>query len=315
MNQELWQKFDKLRTLPFSGHEGLAEFFQKEGIRFAPKDLGTWAKFFSARFGRSGGTAQVPEWLSRVFCALAKDVSPKAICDPWAGAGFLLEALREACQPEQALAFTQIQVEHELGKVLVPEVSWQLGEPLRLLDAVTQNFDVVASILPMCARSQHPLKVLTTSGESVELRDDLGNLVMVAASLHLSSSGVGLFAVTPSFFFSQRSVFRQFSALGLGVQAALSLPSGTFAPYTNIPAFLLVVNRRPTARMFVAQLSGDENTNLQVLDNFRQGHEGGALELGRFVDPGSFTSLGTQFCCSRSHALRVGDRNKSWAVW
>lgn len=293
MNQELWQKFGKLRSLPFSGHEGLAEFFQKKGIRFAAKDLATWEKFFSARFGRSGGTVHVPEWLAGVFCALAKDVSPKSICDPWAGAGFLVEVLREACQPEQALAFTQIQAEHELGKILAPEVSWQLGEPLRLLDAVTQEFDVVASILPMGMRSMNPLKVATTDGEEVELRDDLGNLVMVAASLHLSSSGVGLFVVTPSFFFSPRSVSRQFGVLGLGVEAALALPSGTFAPYTNVAAYLVAVRRKPTERMFVAQLSGDEKTNLQILDNLRQRHEGGTLELGRFVDPVSFISLGT----------------------
>lgn len=177
MNQELWQKFDKLRSLPFSGHEGLAEFFQKEGIRFAPRDLGTWGQFFAARFGRSGGTVHVPEWLAEVFCALAKDVSPKSICDPWAGAGFLVEVLREGCQPKEALAFTQTQAENDLGKVLVPEVSWQLGEPLRLLDAVTQEFDVVASILPMGARSANPLTVTTASGEDVELRDELGNLV------------------------------------------------------------------------------------------------------------------------------------------
>lgn len=42
MNQELWHKFNKLRGLPLRGHEGIAEFFQKEGIRFAAKDLGTW---------------------------------------------------------------------------------------------------------------------------------------------------------------------------------------------------------------------------------------------------------------------------------
>ncbi len=285
MNQELWKTFDKLRTLPFSGSEGLAEFFQKEGIRFAPSDLGTWGQFFAARFGRAGGESHVPEWLAGVFGALAKDVSPKSICDPWAGTGFLVEVLREACQPNEALAFTQIQAEHDLGRVLVPDVSWHLGEPMRLLDAVTQEFDVVASILPMGTRSANPLKVATASGEDVELRDDLGNLVMVASTLHLSSSGLGLFVVTPSFFFSQRSVFRQFGVLGLGVEAALALPSGTFAPYTNISAYLVVVRRKPATRMFVAQLSGDEKTNLQILDNFRQGREGGTLELGRFVDP------------------------------
>ena len=291
MNQELWKKFDKLRSLPFSGSEGLAEFFQKEGVRFSPSDLGTWGQFFAARFGRAGGESHVPEWLAGVFGALAKDGSPKSICDPWAGTGFLVEVLREACQPNEAMAFTPNQAEHDLGKVLVPKVNWQLGQPMHLLDAVTQEFDVVASILPMGARSSNPLKVVTASGDDVELRDDLGNLVMVAATLHLSSSGFGLFVVTPSFFFSHRSVFRQFGVLGLGVEAALALPSGTFAPYTNISAYLVVVRRKPAARMFIAQLSGDEKTNLQILDNFRQGREGGTLELGRFVDPLSFSSL------------------------
>ena len=36
--------------------------------------------------------------------------------------------------------------------------------------------------------------------------------------------------------------------------------------------------------MFVAQLSGDEKTNLQILDNLREDREGGTLELGRYVD-------------------------------
>src|SRR6266446_9114961 len=299
MNQELWKTFDKLRTLPFSGSEGLAAFFQKEGIRFVSSDLGTWGQFFAARFGRGAGTVHVPEWLAGMFGALAKDASPESICDPWAGTGFLLEVLREACQPKEALAFTQSQTEHDLGKVLVPEVSWQLGEPLCLLDAVTQEFDVVASILPMGARSVNPLTVATPAGEKIELRDDLGNLVMVAASLHLSSSGIGLFVVTPSFFFSQRSVFRQFGALGLGVQAALALPSGTFAPYTNIPAFLVVIGKKPARRMFVAQVSNDDKTNLQILDNLRQGREGGTLELGRFVAPLSFTRLETMRTAER----------------
>jgi len=198
MNQGLWKTFDKLRTLPFSGSEGLAEFFKKEGVRFAPSDLGTWGQFFATRFGRSAGVFHVPEWLAAVFGALAKGGSPKSICDPWAGTGFLIEVLREVCHPNEAIAFTQSQAEHDLGKVLVPEVNWQLGQPMNLLDAVTQGFDVVASILPMGARSSIPLKVVTASGEDVELRGDLGNLVMVAAVLHLRASGFGLFVVTPS---------------------------------------------------------------------------------------------------------------------
>ncbi|MDR4466190.1 MAG: hypothetical protein MRJ66_18195 [Nitrospira sp.] len=291
MNRELWQKFDHLHNLPFIGHEGLADYFRKEGIRFATKDLAAWRQFLSARFGRAGGEPDVPEWLSGVFCALAKEIAPKIVCDPWAGTGFLVEALREACRPDQSFAFTQNQAAFELGKVLIPEVAWQLGEPLHLLDSLAQPIDVAASILPMGTRAHHPLKVTLPSGETDEVADDLGNLVMVAASMRLSPSGVGLFVVTPSFFFKQPSVFHRFRELGIGMEAALALPSGTFAPYTNIPAYLVVVRRRPSARMFVAQLSADVNTNLQVIANFRQGTVGDSLELGRIVEPDSFRSI------------------------
>jgi len=291
MNERLWNALDQLRGTEFRGPTELAEFLKKEGIRFVPSDLGTWGQFLAARFGRASGMFYVPEWLAEVFGTLAKDGSPRSVCDPWAGIGFLVGVLGDACRPKELVAFTQNQGEHALGKVLVPEAKWQLGEPLNLLESTSQEFDVMASILPMGGKSASPLKVITMSGESIELRDDPGNLVMVSASLRLSASGVGLFVVTPSFFFSQRSVFRQFGILGLGVEAALALPSGTFAPYTNISAYLIVVRRKLATRMFVAQLSGEAKANLQIVENFRQSQEGGTLELGRIVDAQSFSSL------------------------
>jgi hypothetical protein len=291
MSEQLWNTLNKLRSSQLSEPEEIADFFEKERIRFAPEDLATWGQFFASRYGRAGGTFQVPEWLAEVFSALAKDSSAERICDPWAGIGFLVAVVREACQATAAFAFTQNHAEYALGKVLVPQVNWHLGEPLQLLHSEPNDFDLTASILPMGAKARNPLTVTNTAGEKVELRDDLGNLVMVSASLRLSSNGVGLFVVTPSFFFSQRSVFRHFSELGLAAEAALALPSGTFAPYTNIPAYLTVVRRRRTPRMFVAQLSSDAKTNGQIINNFREAKEGGSPELGRFVDPDSFSSF------------------------
>jgi hypothetical protein len=291
MNDKLWKTFDKLRGSELRGPDNLAEFFRKEGVTFSTEDLATWGKFLAARFGPAGGMHYIPEWLAGAFVALARDVSPKTICDPWAGIGFLIAVLHEGCQPREAAALTQNRGDYAIGSVLVPEIHWELGEPLQLLNSLGKKFDLVASIPPMGARQGGPLKVSTPSGESIELRDDLGNLIVVSASLHLNHAGVGLFVVTPSFFFSSRSVFRQFRTLGLGVEAALALPSGTFAPYTNVGAYLLVVRRKPATRMFVAQLSSDKKTNLQVFENFRQSQEGGTLDLGRFVEPESFSGL------------------------
>lgn len=290
-NDKLWGLLDKLRGIDFHRLEELAEFLKKENVQFSADDLIIFGHFLATQLGRSYGTFHVPDWLISVFSALIEGISPKIICDPWAGIGLLVGNLREKSLSKEAAAFTKNHGEYALGRELVPEANWQVGDPLSLLDAVTQELDVVASILPMGAKSVTPLRVTLPNGNTIELRDDLGNLVLVAASLRLSASGVGLFVVTPSFFFSLRSVFRQFDDLGLSVEAALALPSGAFAPYTNIPAYLVIIRRKVATQMFVAQLSSNSKTNLQIISNFHHAMAGDSLDLGRFVAPQSFKGL------------------------
>jgi hypothetical protein len=79
--------------------------------------------------------------------------------------------------------------------------------------------------------------------------------------------------------------------LGLTVKAALALPAGSFAPYTIVPTYLVVVTKGAETRMFVAQLSSDTKANSQIISNLREGKEGGTLELGRFVDAQLFRGL------------------------
>jgi len=291
INATLQNTLSKLKGIQFHGPEELAEFLKTENVRFSADDLISLGYILVTRYGRYEESFYVPKWLAEVFSALIEGASPKTICDPWAGAGFLIEVLREASKAEKAIALTPNQGEYKLGKVLAPEADWQIGDPLFLLGESKEELDVVASILPMGVKSHHSLKLRLSSGDAVELNDDLGNLVMVAASMRLSSSGIGLFVVTPSFFLSSRSVLRRFGDIGLGIEAAFALPSGTFAPHTNISAYLVVVRRNISSRMFVAQLSTDTNTNLQIIGNFKENVEGASLELGQFVEPSGFKSI------------------------
>ena len=86
-------------------------------------------------------------------------------------------------------------------------------------------------------------------------------------------------------------MLREFAKVGFGIEAALAVPLGAFAPYANISTYLVVVRKRPLDRMFVAQLSSDSNTNIQIISNLKEAREGGTLELGRFVDPLGFAGL------------------------
>ena len=290
-NEKLWEVLSKLRGVELDSPEELATLLQKENVHLSAHDLITSGYILATRFRRPVGNFFINEWLAAVFAALISGVSPKTLCDPWAGIGILLKFLQEASRSKEAIAITLNRSEHALGSVLVPDVDWRCGDPLQFLCNANKELDVVASILPMGVRTTKPQKIALPSGEAIELIDDLGHLILIASSLRLSSSGVGLFVVSPSFFVSPRSVFRKLSELGLGAQAAFALPPGTFAPYTNISTYLTVIQRKPSAQMFAAQLSADTNTNREIIHNFQQKIEGASVELGRFVACESFTGI------------------------
>jgi hypothetical protein len=242
-------------------------------------------------FPGHSGDYYAPILLVEVLTNILDGRLAKAVCDPCAGLGLLLATVREAVHATKAIGFAQSDGIAALGRVLVTQADWLVGEPLELLKSLNIDLDVVVSLVPFGVKNERSLVFRGIDGQSFELRDDFGHLIVVASALRLSQEGIGLFVVPASFFFSERSVFRQFPRLGLGVGAAFALPSGAFAPYTHISTYLVIVRKEPLTRMFVAQLSNHSNTNLQVLANYRDGKEGGTLELGQFVDSASFTGL------------------------
>lgn len=296
MRQELLDEIRKIRNevthraRPVDPTE-LAERLSEIGLPISASDVPEFTSQLPGVLGAHFGLYHVPKALLHVLAKLLEGRRSGIVCDPWAGLGSVLAIIRETTQATRAFALTQNDADAVLGRVLLGTAEWRVGEPCALLNSLPDDLDVVASVLPFGVRSSKPIALRTPSGTAIELRDDLGNLILAAASMKLSGNGVGLFVTPPSFFFSRRSVLRQFDTFGLGIAAALALPSGAFAPYTNIPTYLLVVRKQPSSRMFVAQLSSDGNTNLQIIENFRQSNEGATLELGRFVETLGFAGI------------------------
>lgn len=243
------------------------------------------------RFFGDRGVFPVPPLLLPIVSALVKDRHPKTICDPWAGIGTLLATVRETTEAPTAIAIVENEADFSLGKVLVNSADWKVGDPLDILSSHVPEVDLVVSIPPFGTANSNTLALQGLDNKAIELRDGLGSLILTASAARLSREGIGIYIVTPSFFFYSRSVLRHFGALGLGVEAALALPPGSFAPYTNIQTYLVVVRKRVTDRMFVGQLSANVKTNLQIVANFREGKAGGALELGCYVSPEGFIGL------------------------
>ncbi len=277
----------------------LAKRLKSLGITIPPDQLEDLIPTILQTFGgRNAGHLHIPSVLSDVVAKLLEGRSAKNVCDPWAGLGTMLAIAQRATSSPRCIAFNLNASEGELGKALFPQAEWSIGQPLNLLSELKDSINVFVSCLPFGARTNESLELTDTSGNSVEIKDDLGNLILAASTHRLSENGVGIFVVPTSFFFAERSVLKRFGELGFNVDAALALPPGSFAPYAAISTYLLVVTKSSAKPMFVAQLSSDLNTNSQILANFSNGVEGGAVELGRYVDALEFRSI---------DSLRAGD--------
>jgi hypothetical protein len=304
MNPELLNELRKVRNEMAHGRapvdsSALAERLNSLGISIPSDQLPELIPTILQTFGRHhSGYLHLPTVLSDLLTKLLEGRSARTLCDPWAGLGTMLAIAQRATPAARCIAFNTNASEGKLAKALFPLAEWSIGEPLKLLETLASPIDIVVSCLPFGARTSETLTLADTAGNPVELRDDLGNLILTAATARLSENGVGLFVVPQSFFLAERSVLKRFAEFGFNVDAALALPPGSFAPYTAISTYLLVVTKSPPKPMFAAQLSGDPNTNSQILANLNNGLEGGAVELGRYVEALDFRGV---------DSLRAGD--------
>ncbi len=297
MNPELLNELRKLRNEMAHGlapvdPSALAERLGSLGISISSDQLPELIPTILQTFGgHHASHLHLPPVLSDALPKLLAGRSAQTLCDPWAGIGAMLAIAQRAVSASRCIAFNMNASEGTLAKALFPKAEWAFGQPLKLLQTLVEPLDIVVSCLPFGASTNETLTLSDTAGNPVELKDDLGNLILAAATARLSEKGVGLFVVPPSFFYAERSVLKRFAELGFNVDAALALPPGSFAPYTAISTYLLLLAKTPPKPMFVAQLSSDPNTNSQILANFFNGVEGGAVELGRYVEALDFRGL------------------------
>ena len=279
--------------IPFGGpHDsGLTKLVSTLAPLVSTEELPEVIPIVLKAFGSTAGFYYVPQLVRQAVEKILEGRTATIVCDPWAGIGELLAIASVATHATRALAFSSDQPEAGLGRVLFHVAEWHIGEPLNLVSSLKAKPDVVVSMLPLGAKTERAITLEGLDGQTIELRDDLGHLLLAAAAMHLSANGVGLFIVPASFFLTGRSVLRHFNKLGLTVEGTLALPAGSFAPFTNMLTYLVVVKKGAIDRMFVARLSTDANTNSQIISNLREGKEGGTLELGRFIDTQSFRGL------------------------
>jgi hypothetical protein len=298
MNTELLNELRKIASLVWMHSrtgmdpDAIAKRINSLGISIPSDQMTELIPAIRQNFlGLYSGHFNLPPVLSDILPRLLEGRSAGTLCDPWAGLGMMLAIAQRAVGASRCVAFNNNASQGTLAKAFFPHAEWTIGQPLALIETMLEPIDIVVSCLPFGAKTNEKLTLPDTAGNQVELTDELGNLILAAVTARLSVNGVGLFVVPPSFFLAKRSVLKRFAILGVNVDAALALPPGSFAPYTAISTYLLVVTKSRPKPMFVAQLSGDPNANAQVLSNLANGVESGAVELGRYVDALDFRGI------------------------
>jgi hypothetical protein len=228
----------------------------------------------------------IVDWISNLLGGR----SARIICDPWLNDAKLLTRLKKATGAKKAVGLTPDSGVAAAVREAIAGAQIEMGEPLELLREAPTEFDVIAANLPFGMQGTRAI-FESAEHEDVELRGELGHLLLVQAALRLKADGVGVFVVSPGFFLHS-SVYHKFPDLGLGLDAAVELPAGVFAPATYIGGYILVVRRQAAVKMFAARLSGNPEADAQIISNFRDRKEGGILELGRLVDASTFRGLG-----------------------
>lgn len=221
-----------------------------------------------------------PTYVFKFIEELIKPENKKSILDPW----ITISSPIFYIQADNIFGTCINQTEFETIKTFFKEKSQniKLGDTLNELSKETQNFDLVLSFPPFVMRTQH------INGEKNPF--DFATTLLLKCGEHLAQDGKLIFLVSNSFLMDEKGK-EALSKKGLFVDAVFSVPSGAFAPLTNIPSNLILVSKKSKEKTFVAEISQDDTTNKRILQNFKNQKEAKAIQLGCFVDFMEFKSL------------------------
>lgn len=255
-----------------------------------------WQFLNELRGARDIGEFYVPQLVTDIFKIYLEGMEANIICDPWAGMGRLVTMVQEATHAKNAIAIANNERAATVGKQYTENVEWYLGDPLDYLSKTDITFDIVASILPFDIRYpffgrnwNELVSYPSQSGENIDLKGNIEHLILVSASKKLKKDGIGIYILPASFFNS--SIFTLLAALGLGMEAAIQLPSGTFSPYTSISTYLVVIRKQQICETFIGVFSTESTTNAEIISNLKNHRTGGSLEFGQYIECKSFKGI------------------------
>ena len=221
-----------------------------------------------------------PTYVFKFIEELIKTDNNKSILDPW----LTLSSPLLYIQADNLNGTCINQTEFETIKTLFKDKSKNLilGDTLKELSQTNNKFDLVLSFPPFGMRTQ------SINGNKSPF--DFATTLLLKCGEKIENNGKLIFLVSNSFLMDDKGK-EALKKEGLFVEAVFAIPSGAFAPMTNISSNLILVSKNSKEKTFVAEVSQDETTNKTIIKNFKSQKEGKAVQLGSLVDLSEFKSL------------------------
>lgn len=221
-----------------------------------------------------------PTYVFKFIEELIKTDNNKSILDPW----LTLSSPLLYIQANNLNGTCINQTEFEAIKILFKDKvkNFKLGDTLNQLSQTDDKFDLVLSFPPFGVRTQ--------SINGTKSPFDFATTLLLKCGEKISNTGKLIFLVSNSFLIDDKGK-EALKKEGLFVEAVFAIPSGAFAPMTNISSNLILVSKNSKEKTFVAEISQDETTNKTIIQNFKLQKEGKAVQLGCLIDLTKFKSL------------------------
>jgi len=263
---------------------------QERGIAIGWEDLNFLASRLSWR-GAGVPSRYVVEFLGAYLAGRGV----RRALDPWAGTGALLTGLVTTKAVLEGVGIVQTANELAVAQAIsrTLPIEWLHADPERLLQDEPREFDLVVSHPPVSVALSLTRAVgkFQTVGGAIEVRDWAISVLVLRSCLRIADDGKGVF-ILPYHFLAHRppeGVVASLSRFGLYLDAVLALPQRAFPPSTAMSDIIVVVSRRQSERLFVGQIDPARDSK-PLLANLRQRRVGKVRELGRLVDPSTFSS-------------------------
>ncbi len=286
---DLWRLADHQRQDGMLDLVALIQEGKAAGIDIGISEL----RFLAQKMPKTHMQPIAPDWLTDFIVEYLKGRIINSMLDPCAES-MLLIPLGQKIQTSTALGYIRSSEPFEIATLLDSgRIKWKLGTLNDMSSQLKNDIDLVVSCPPF---GSHPVSAsLAVGNATVIIKDIQEYMWLLESSIHLKPHGTAIFIVPNGFFFRHQpySVYANLEKFGLVIDAALSVPAGTFAPYTSIPTTLIFLRRAEQSSFFVGELSVDRKHNAVLLKNLKARKAGPELSLGAFVDRNQFRSYQT----------------------